>query len=384
MSTNRKLLQIISVIVVLTMLFSGFQAPAASAQGNNGIKRGINAHTGRVSFIGPLSGRVLPAASALGLPSYVRPSNPGMALANRYGTEFGLKNPGRELKEVKTNKSRNGRMTIRYQQQYQDIPVIGGELVINTNVNGDLYSMNGEVSPNISIPTQPAVSFAQAQQTALQATAKWYDLDQDDVISSEPELWFYDENLLRPSTRPVELVWRMEVTTTDVGTPIRELVLVNAEKGTISLHYNQIDTGWSVSGEAGIAQDITPTVTPQPTETLPPTETTEPIVTPSPIETFDVAVTPTPIEEMKPNEEMVHSHIGGTQSVGFTGTTRYVTTTGSSSSSCTLASPCNSIQRAVNLSTTNSGDIVKVEEGVYYRPAINTNPNVLIIDRNVL
>ena len=35
-------------------------------------------------------------------------------------------------------------------------------------------------------------------------------------LSSEPELWIYDESLLRSEYRPAELVWRMEVTPKDM------------------------------------------------------------------------------------------------------------------------------------------------------------------------
>jgi Zn-dependent metalloprotease len=122
--------------------------------------------------------------------------------------------------------------------------VLGGELIVNTNERGDLYSMNGEVSPNLSLQTQPTIDSARAAEIALQAMAKWYQRSPEDFAASEPELWIYDESLLRPSTRPVELVWRMEVIAKDNAMPVRELVLVNAERGGISLHFNQIDTAW--------------------------------------------------------------------------------------------------------------------------------------------
>ena len=47
---------------------------------------------------------------------------------------------------------------VRYQQNYQGIPVMGGELIVNTDENGDLYSMNGEVSIG-SFPCHPAKNY---------------------------------------------------------------------------------------------------------------------------------------------------------------------------------------------------------------------------------
>jgi len=237
--------QILTIIIALTLMFSAVQPSAVSAQSSDGVKRQINPQSGRVSFIGPESGRALPAFRALGM--FARPQDPARALAERFAPEFGLKNPSRELSEMKAVRSEDGRVTARYQQMYNGVPVMGGELIVNTNERGDLYSMNGEVSPKLSLGTTPRVDSAQAAETALQAMAKWYQRTPGDFSVSEPELWIYDESLLRPSSRPVELVWRMEVTAKDNALPVRELVLVNAERGGISLHFNQIDTAWLFS-----------------------------------------------------------------------------------------------------------------------------------------
>ncbi len=235
------------------MLFSGVSLPAASAQGPDGIERQVNPQTGKLSFIGPKDGQALSAPDALGMP--LRPQDPAMALAKRFGPEFGLKNPERELSQMKTSQAENGRITARYQQNYQGIPVLGGELIVNTNQNGDLYSMNGEVSSSLSLSTQPKVTSEQAKQTALEGAAKWYQKTPKDFVASEPELWVYDESLLQPGTRPAELVWRVEVTPKDSGMPVRELVLVNAQRGSISLHFNQVDMAWSLQASSGAVQD---------------------------------------------------------------------------------------------------------------------------------
>src|SRR5512145_1010573 len=195
MFTHRRFLQILSIIVVLSMMLSGFSVPTVFAQGKDGIKREHNAQTGKVSFIGPENGRVVSAAKALGISPLARPADPGMALAKRFGPEFGLKNPARDLRSMKTNNSDNGRKSFRYQQTHQGIPVMGGELIVNTNEKGDLYSINGEVSADLSLPTQPTIASEQARQTALRAAAKWYQALPEDFLASEPELWIYDESL---------------------------------------------------------------------------------------------------------------------------------------------------------------------------------------------
>ena len=152
-TSSRLTYRLLSFIILLSITLSGFQPFAVSAQGPDGVKRQINAASSRVSFIGPESGGVLSASRALG--TFFRPQDPALALAKRFGSEFGLSNPERELSEIKAKHADDGRVTVRYQQNHQGIPVLGGELIVNTNENGDLYSMNGEVSPNLSLQTQP-------------------------------------------------------------------------------------------------------------------------------------------------------------------------------------------------------------------------------------
>ena len=221
-TTHRIIQKVLTFVVLLSLTISGSSPYIVSAQGNDGVNRNINSASGKLSFIGPANGSVLAASEALGSSSLGPPIDPAMALAKRFGPEFGLKNPEGDLTEMRAHRPGNGLVTIRYQQSYQGIPVIGGELIINTNESGDLYSMNGEVSPDLSLSTQPTVDSEQARQSALQAAAKWYEVSAADVVASEPELWIFDESLLRPSKRPVELVWRMTVTLADQGLPIRE------------------------------------------------------------------------------------------------------------------------------------------------------------------
>lgn len=251
-----RILQFFSVVAILSILFTNAHVMSTSAQEGDGVERQYNAQTGKISFMGPESGSSVAAPRALG--TSLRPQDPAMALAKRFGPEFGLKSPERDLVEMKTHQSEDGRLMVRYQQRYQGIPVMGGELNVNTNENGDLYSLNGEVASNLTLSTLPNVDPEQAVQTALEGAAEWYEKTPGEFAASTPELWIYNESLLRPSTRSAELVWRLEVTPRDSGMLMRELVLVNAQRGNISLHFNQVDTDWTFSGNTDIRQDPEP------------------------------------------------------------------------------------------------------------------------------
>jgi Zn-dependent metalloprotease len=239
---------VLSIVVVFSMTFTLTQSHSAFAQGQDGLKRQFNTETGKVSFIGSENERSLSASAALGIqPGSSRPADPATALAKRFAPEFGIKDASRELSKIRTNHPGDGRLTVRYQQNYEGIPVLGGELIVNTNENGDLYSMNGEVSSDLPLSTEPTIDPVQARKFALQGMAKWYQKSPSDFTTTEPELWIFDESLVQPSNRPAELVWRMEATPVDNGIPVRELVLVDAQSGNISLHFNQVDTAWATT-----------------------------------------------------------------------------------------------------------------------------------------
>ncbi len=63
---------------------------------------------------------------------------------------------------------------------------MGGELIIRTNGEADLYSMNGEVSANLDLNTAASIQPEQAQHSALQAVAKWYQKTQQTSPSRNP------------------------------------------------------------------------------------------------------------------------------------------------------------------------------------------------------
>jgi Zn-dependent metalloprotease len=123
--------ELMTIVVMVTVFFSTIQPTIAStAQDGDDDERQANAQMGRD-----------------GIKRQVNPQDPGRALVNRFASEFGIKNRGGELSEMRSNRSGDERVTVRYQQKYQDIPVMGGELIVNTNENGD---MNSEVSPNLA------------------------------------------------------------------------------------------------------------------------------------------------------------------------------------------------------------------------------------------
>jgi Zn-dependent metalloprotease len=113
-------------------------------------------------------------AALEGSPLAERRADPAMALAKRFGVEFGLKDTVCELTEMQAHRFDDGRLRVCYQQVYEGIPVMGGELIVHTNQEGGLYSLNGEIGRDLSLPTEPAIQAEEAQRSARGTTAKWY------------------------------------------------------------------------------------------------------------------------------------------------------------------------------------------------------------------
>jgi len=105
----------------------------------------------------------------------------------------------------------------------------------------NVISAGGEILPDLALGITPGVDSATARERARSLVARIYGLNVDGLTASEPELWVYNPILLKPSLSLTRLVWRMEVQPVEL-LPIRELVLVDAHIGIVTLHFNQIDT----------------------------------------------------------------------------------------------------------------------------------------------
>lgn len=209
-----------------------------SALISQGARISHHKQTNNVNFIGSTAGKPLSIPGA-GISQTATDS--AMASLKAYGPLFGLQAPGLEMSLTKLSTTVNGRSIARYQQTHRGLPVIGGEINVNLASNNGLLSINGEISPGLTLPTQAAITMQQAKDKALNAVAKWYQVKPSTLKISVPALSVYDPQLLGPNATPASLVWRMELTSKELK-PIRELVLVNAQNGHVSLHFNQVDT----------------------------------------------------------------------------------------------------------------------------------------------
>ncbi|MDD2919822.1 M4 family metallopeptidase [Rhodoferax sp.] len=205
---------------------------------DSGARVVANSQTGVVRFVGfdaPLAVRQQIDAARLQMPAQMAATQH----LSDYAELFGLRDVSSETTVIKHRDAKDGRSVTRYQQNFQGIPVIGGELIVNQTAQRQLSSINGRVSPQLQIATTPVITSQQAMAIAREAMVKWYSIAADEFLVPVPTLSIYDSRLISPLAAPVALVWRLDVTTKG-DLPIREFVAVNAVNGAITLHFNQV------------------------------------------------------------------------------------------------------------------------------------------------
>jgi Zn-dependent metalloprotease len=191
----------------------------------------VNYHLGtnKVRFLNTKSG------AAIQQPGFLSPAatidSAALNFLTYYGEMFGLSDPADQLAVMKTSTLGDAaageveRSFVRFQQVHADIPVMGGELIVQMDAHKNVFSINGEVLPNLNLVTTPSINAETARQTALAKVAKDYGMGVTDLTTSQPELWVYNPVLLGgPGPRFDTLVWRMEVESVEL-LPILSLAL---------------------------------------------------------------------------------------------------------------------------------------------------------------
>lgn len=199
-----------------------------------------HAGTGLVRFLTSRSGIGLsqPQSLLAGATSMEAAQN----FLDTYGYLFGLDSPRQQLQKMREKIMDDGRSFVRLQQVYHNIPVMGGELIAQVDSSQNIRSIQGEISPDIQVQTQARLSQQTAISTALTLVARQYGVQPEELQTTQPELWIYNPELLgAPGPRIHQLVWRMEISAVQ-ALDIREFVLINAELGSVSLHFSMIDS----------------------------------------------------------------------------------------------------------------------------------------------
>jgi Zn-dependent metalloprotease len=230
---------VLILISIMMMLLPNKQATASVPLLQQDMIIAYHPLTGRVRFMGAQSGK--PILKATALQNKATPESAALSFLTLRGYEFGLVDAKNNLRVLRQTQAGNGTSTERFQQTYQGIPILAGEIIVHLDSLRNILSVSGDILPNIALDITPDVDEATAIKIALEETAKENGINGIDLQASTPELWLYNPALLSPYNGKTVLTWRVEVIPKTDLTPIRQLVLVEAKRGAIVLSFNQVD-----------------------------------------------------------------------------------------------------------------------------------------------
>ncbi len=151
---------------------------------------------------------------------------------------FGVAKPATDLTELSTFETGSRVTAVRFQQRYQGVPVLGGEIAVQIGGNGSVLSTSGEALPEVDVDVNAEVPAAEAADTARSLVAKYDGVSAGLLTTSTPELWIYDPSLIgADGPAGARLVWRMDVRT-ELG-DVNRLVLIDAHTGAVALQFSQ-------------------------------------------------------------------------------------------------------------------------------------------------
>ncbi len=198
----------------------------------------FNARTGKARFLRTELENPVPS----GVTGQASPEQSARAFLSKYGRLFGLTDQANQLSVARTSRDADGRSFVRFQQVHGGVPVLGGELIVQVAAQGNgILSASGEAVSGPTLGISPAVSSSAAGQKAIALVARYYGVSADSLACLEPSLWVYNPTILGLQQDRTSLVWRTDVASLS-GQPISEMVLVDAAKGFVALHFNQLDT----------------------------------------------------------------------------------------------------------------------------------------------
>ncbi len=204
-----------------------------------GVFSSYHAETGRLRFLGSSARK--PIARPTGISASSSPAAAARAFLAEQGGAFGIRNQAQELEVESAREGRAGNSFVRFQQTFEGVPVVGGELVVNLDPEKNVISASGEVVPSPSLSVAPEVSSAAAAEAARNAVAKATGVPASSLRESEPSLWIYDSRIMGgPGLDRPTLVWRMDVTGDQSDGYVDQFVLVDAKLGSVALRFDQL------------------------------------------------------------------------------------------------------------------------------------------------
>lgn len=217
--------------VILVLAFCPIQKLLAADQLGGNFDISANAKSGQLNFV-----------------SAKDPSSPlwktktkGSRQANArrflgdFGKYFGVSRPD-NFKFIKERQDREGNSHLRYNQTYQGVPVLGGQLIVHLKNSQEVTAVNGQVNPIAGLGVEPEISADKAFELAKE---QWGELEGELRQLGKPKLFVYNKSFIKkdPDAKNY-LVWQLDLSSLK---PFKhELFFIDALDGNLVDHHNVI------------------------------------------------------------------------------------------------------------------------------------------------
>lgn len=171
------------------------------------------------------SARRAPAAAGLAAAAAPDAEQAATDFLNAYSGLFGIGDPARELRLVRTDADALGGQRLTYAQEYQGVPVFAASLKAHFDALGRLRVLNGVTVPDVAVDARPRRTAEEAGRVAL---ARVQGQKGDGLAVRETTLFVYRTGLVQGVAGSNVLAWRVEVGN---GVDVREFVFVDAQTG---------------------------------------------------------------------------------------------------------------------------------------------------------
>lgn len=173
-----------------------------------------------------------------GVPAAATPVRAASEHLDRYGPLFGVDRPEQQLEATRVV-GVAGSHIVKFAQQVDGLPVVGGELAVALDADGALESVNGETTDTDAVAPPPSEPAGAAVRTAVHTTARTHGVRRaTSLAASRATRWFYDPKLIgSPDPFGPRPVWRVEVSNDE---DIDQLVLIDSATGRVVESVNQV------------------------------------------------------------------------------------------------------------------------------------------------
>lgn len=159
---------------------------------------------------------------------------------SKYGAMFGV-TQANELSLIKEFTSPDGDTMVRFQQEYQNIPVVGAQINFGITSARTIRSINGELLPRIALNTTPTISDVEAIAVGLASVSKEFAIKKAKITITSASLAIFDQRIMGGFGPPKPtLTWQVRLTNRQHSTPFDAYVFVDATHGRIITQFNQI------------------------------------------------------------------------------------------------------------------------------------------------